>query len=65
MLQVADSRDIVFTCEDKSHLVAFDDVMLSYLSSKVDTMSKLKALTTTSNMPMAHCLTGYMVKMAQ
>ena len=64
MLQVADSRDIVFTCEDKSHLVAFDDVMLSYLSSKVDTMSKLKALTTTSNMPMAHCLTGYMMKMA-
>ncbi|MEM7364582.1 MAG: tetratricopeptide repeat protein [Pseudomonadota bacterium] len=64
MFQVTDTRDTDFTCEDSSHLVAFDDVMLSYLSSKVDTMAKLKALTTTSDMPMAHCLTGYMMKMA-
>lgn len=64
MQQITDSNGLSFTVEKESHLAAYNDVLESYLLSRADTMDRLNALTNASEMPMAQCLTGYLMKMA-
>ena len=64
MHQITDSNGLEFTAENDSHLAAYNDILVSYLTSRTDTMDKLNTLTNVSEMPMIRCFRGYMMKIA-
>jgi len=55
-----DQRGVVFTCANDSAVTAFDETIVAYLASSLETGPKLKAtLAADPDMTMAHCLKGY------